>query len=238
MKQFKVWKTVELGAPIIINGCGLWYGEYGKEPQQVDLSATFATCGNCQYYLTSKCKGKEYCAICRHSIKYTITKLNNGCYQRRYQNFNEAINEAGKVSTRIHTKNYAQKILLNPAFTVNTNRQKIDLVYACVTDLNLSGAGEKIEKIYTRAKEYGLELCPAEVGPRLYLQLINYGWSWPGRFSIGMEPIEVDGMQYLFAMNDGDPYRTFFGMDASLNFDNYYFFVFVLPHPLKDEEVV
>ncbi len=65
--------------------------------------------------------------------------------------------------------NFVSKILGTPAFTVATEKTKIDLVKVTVAEL---GFKKDIggDQIYRRAQELGLELCSSEVGPQLRLQ--------------------------------------------------------------------
>lgn len=80
----------------------------------------------------------------------------------------------------------ANDILGNPAFTVATEETEVNLVKVSVAGLGFNG-GARISKIYSRAKQLGLKLCPAEVGPQLRLQYKNQPCGeW---FLIGMKPI-------------------------------------------------
>jgi hypothetical protein len=64
---------------------------------------------------------------------------------------------------------WADNILGQPAFTVATQETELDLVVISVADLGFKKATTR-KKIYARAEELGLNLCPVEVGPRLRLQ--------------------------------------------------------------------
>jgi hypothetical protein len=93
---------------------------------------------------------------------------------------------------------WASDILGKPAFTVATEENKVDLVVVSVAELGFKG-GAKREDIYGRARELGLDLCPAEVGPQLRLQhrdQLDNEW-----FLIGMEPIvDSDGYPHVFGV--------------------------------------
>lgn len=66
----------------------------------------------------------------------------------------------------IYVSSYAQDLLEKmPALKM---RETLDLVILSVKDLGLED-GATTEKIYAKAKEQGLELCPPEVGPALRL---------------------------------------------------------------------
>ncbi|KKR07242.1 MAG: hypothetical protein UT32_C0014G0001 [Parcubacteria group bacterium GW2011_GWC2_39_14] len=71
----------------------------------------------------------------------------------------------------IHIFDYAQSMLDSENFTTAEKPEPADLVRLKVRDLNL--ANPTTDNIYQKAKELGLELCPAEVGPRYRLQYTN-----------------------------------------------------------------
>ena len=88
-------------------------------------------------------------------------------------------------------------ILGKPAFTVATEETELDLVVVSVAELGFKN-GATSEQIYARAKELGLDLCPAEVGPQLRLQYKDQpNGEW---LIVAMEPITVsDGdLKLLF----------------------------------------
>lgn len=64
---------------------------------------------------------------------------------------------------------YAKSMMDNPDFATSRNREKIDLVKLKVGDLGFT-KNPTTDEIYARAKELGLELCPAETGPHLRLK--------------------------------------------------------------------
>src|SRR3989338_7539783 len=73
---------------------------------------------------------------------------------------------------------------------------EINLVRMTVADLGFE-FNATTEDIYARAKELGLDLCPAEVGPELRLQYPDQPlgeWS-----NVAMKPImDADGFLYIF----------------------------------------
>ena len=82
----------------------------------------------------------------------------------------------------------ADDILNKVVFTTSAVEKEIDLVNVSVGELGFTGNGATSKDIYNRAFEFGLELCPAEVGPQLRLQYheqTNHEW-----FRIAMEPID------------------------------------------------
>jgi hypothetical protein len=109
-----------------------------------------------------------------------------------------------------------------------TSETDINLVVLSVADLGFND-GAKYGEICRRAKELGLELCPAEVGPQLRLQ---YGDQPRGWLTISMNPVtDSDGDLILFYVerNAGDLwlYSDYGSSDKFWNSD--YSFVFVLP---------
>ena len=99
--------------------------------------------------------------------------------------FRRALTSAG---FRIGT--WANDILGQPAFTAAAAESTLGLVVASVADLGFNH-GATLKEIYARAKELGLELCPAEVGPQLRLQYPDQPrGEW---LFIAMEPIAGSG---------------------------------------------
>lgn len=83
--------------------------------------------------------------------------------------------------------NWANDLLGKPAFALASEETEVKLVKTTVVELGFP-EGATLEEIYARAKELGLELCPAEVGPELRLQYTDqpYG-EW--LTMIAMKPI-------------------------------------------------
>ena len=90
----------------------------------------------------------------------------------------------------IRIGDWASEILGQPAFTVASHELDLDLVVMSVAELGFKNSAKRSE-IYARARELGLDLCPAEVGPQLCLvykdQPLN---EW---LLIAMEPITDSG---------------------------------------------
>jgi hypothetical protein len=63
----------------------------------------------------------------------------------------------------------ADEILGRPAFAYATMKLEVELAIVSVAELGLEAEASSQSEIYARAKRIGLELCPAEVGPRLRL---------------------------------------------------------------------
>ena len=85
---------------------------------------------------------------------------------------------------------WGNDILGKPAFTVSKEEVEVDLVIKSVAELGFPNGATRA-KIYEKAIELGLELCPSEVGPQLRLQYLdqpNNEW-----LLIAMEPISGSG---------------------------------------------
>jgi len=95
--------------------------------------------------------------------------------------FRKAIKDCG-----MRISDWANDIIGKPEFTVNAGETEVDLVKVTVAELGFKD-GARRDQIYERAKEFGLELCPSEVGPQLRLQYKDQPLNeW---ILIGMEPI-------------------------------------------------
>jgi len=85
---------------------------------------------------------------------------------------------------------WALDILGKSDFTVAAEESKVDLIKVTIAELGFKN-GARCDQIYARAKELGLELCPAEVGPQLRLQYKNQpNGEW---ILVAMEPITDSG---------------------------------------------
>jgi hypothetical protein len=66
----------------------------------------------------------------------------------------------------------ADEILGRPAFSYGTMKTDVDLVLVSAADLGVE-TESSLAGVYKRARQVGLELCPAEVGPQLRLDYRN-----------------------------------------------------------------
>jgi hypothetical protein len=85
----------------------------------------------------------------------------------------------------------ADEILGRPAFAYATMNLEVKLAVVSVAELGLEAEASSLSEVYARAKRIGLELCPAEVGPRLRLDYRNQ----PLReaLDVAMEPVATYG---------------------------------------------
>ncbi|MFZ3054788.1 MAG: hypothetical protein WA091_02315 [Minisyncoccales bacterium] len=156
------------------------------------------------------------------SQKFEIWKIIRiGVFHNVYA-IRNAIEQAG-----MKIGNYANDIL--GKIDLAPSETNINLVVLSVADLGLKD-GTKYEEICERAKEIGLELCPAEVGPCLRSQYKNQP---NGEVIIAMEPVaDSDGDLKLFGVvREGNDdcwlYSYYAYSDRFWNSDCR--FVFVLP---------
>jgi hypothetical protein len=108
----------------------------------------------------------------------------------------------------IYVSIFAHELLTSPDFIASKIIEGTDLVRLSVEDLGFP-QGATTDEIYERAQQYGLELCPAEVGPHLRLS-----YSGDDMMFIAMKQISDRG---------GYPNIFFLGRDgAGLWLDAYY----------------
>lgn len=109
----------------------------------------------------------------------------------------EELRQAG-----VNISSFAQDMLHSPNFTTLKELQRLETVWVKVQDLGLSGT-PTTGQIYDRAKELGLELCPAEAGPHLRLA---YKYQPLGEgFVIAMKQIaDRDGDPHVFYLERDD----------------------------------
>jgi len=81
----------------------------------------------------------------------------------------------------------AAEIIGRPAFALNKEKSDVDLVVLSAPELGFDGERVAVADLYARARQLGLELCAAEVGPQLRLQYLDQPL---GEFlRIAMEPV-------------------------------------------------
>lgn len=75
---------------------------------------------------------------------------------------------------QVHINDLTKYLLKSKDFVTLENIKNVNLAILTVKNLGLSNKAPTLDEIYKRAEELGLELCPAEVGPRLQLQMQNF----------------------------------------------------------------
>lgn len=98
---------------------------------------------------------------------------------------------------------WANSLLISPNFKACAHEIEVELVLASLDELGFKD-GAKCKNICARAKEFGLDLCPPEVGPQLRLQYVDqprYEW-----LVIMMKPIaDLGGNLSMFNVgHDGN----------------------------------
>ncbi len=82
--------------------------------------------------------------------------------------------------------------LQSQKFKVNQTKTKLNLALVTVAELNFGCRKVSGCDVYKRALEFGFKLCPAEVGPQLFLQPPELSEDENTDLYIAMEPVEID----------------------------------------------
>jgi len=90
-------------------------------------------------------------------------------------------------SARIKLGVSADEILGRPAFPYARMKTDVELVVLSAAELGVESDESSLSDVYKRAKQVGLELCPAEVGPQLRLDYRNQPLG--EALDIAMEPV-------------------------------------------------
>jgi len=110
-----------------------------------------------------------------------------------------ALLEADRVRRGAEDWGVRDYAVSSPSFTVSATEIELKLVKFSVAELGFP-KGATGADIYARAKEQGLDLCPPEVGPCLFLgpQDRSRGWSMA---MMAMEPIRArDGVPCVWGI--------------------------------------
>ena len=76
------------------------------------------------------------------------------------------------ISQNIGLNELGLSIFNHKNFTTSPTREKLQTVEIFVGDLGFSN-GATTKEVYQKAKEFGLKLCPPELGPHMRLQYID-----------------------------------------------------------------
>ncbi len=90
-------------------------------------------------------------------------------------------------SARIRIGDSADEILGRPAFPYARTKTGVELAVLSAADLGVESDQSSLAEVYQRAREAGLELCPAEVGPQLRSDYRNQPLG--EALDIAMEPV-------------------------------------------------
>ena len=93
-------------------------------------------------------------------------------------------------SAGIKIRDSANEILARPAFPYARVKTEVELALLSASELGVE-TESSLSDVYKRAKQVGLELCPAEVGPQLRLHYRNQPLG--EALYIAMEPIAAYG---------------------------------------------
>jgi hypothetical protein len=80
---------------------------------------------------------------------------------------------AALETAHVHVGDSANEVFGRPAFNWSHAKIESDLVSVVGADLGFGEAGASLARIYARAAQLGLELCPVEVAPYLPLQYVQ-----------------------------------------------------------------
>jgi hypothetical protein len=133
-------------------------------------------------------------------------------------------------SAGIKTGDAADEILGRPAFRYGTMKSDVELVLVSAADLGVE-TKSSLADVYKRARQVGLELCLAEVGPQLRLDYHNQPRG--ETLTIAMEPVATySGEPTILALANFAPSGLLLiGSDGRSEFmvPSTFRFVFALP---------
>ena len=134
---------------------------------------------------------RKLCGLVRFPVWKTI-KIGTGL--KTAEEFRQALNRE-----EFDVNEWANYILGKPDFTIVTQKIELNLVKTTARELGFK-IKVRCNQIFSRAKELGLELCPAEVGPQLRLQYKDQpNNEYP--LLIAMKPIAgLDGNLEVFSV--------------------------------------
>jgi hypothetical protein len=94
-------------------------------------------------------------------------------------------------TAKIKIGDSADEILGRPAFPYARTKTGVELAVLSAADLGVESEQASLAEVYQRARQAGLELCPAEVGPQLRLDYRNQPLG--EALDIAMEPVATYG---------------------------------------------
>ena len=108
---------------------------------------------------------------------------------------NTQVLEAELKQKGIYFHKYALKMIRSHDFVTLKQSEQINLVRLKVSDLGFSLLPPTRDQIYQKARDLGLDLCPAEVGPELRLK--HDGSPSGERLYVGMKHIDLPDEDYF-----------------------------------------
>jgi hypothetical protein len=108
----------------------------------------------------------------------------------------------------------AAEILARPTFTLGSHKTDVELVAVSPAQLGFTSDAVTLADVYARARQLGLELAAAEVGPQLRIQYFDQPM---GEFLIiAMEPIKTwSGEPIILNVANGGAGLILIGQDGS-----------------------
>lgn len=107
----------------------------------------------------------------------------------------------------------AAEVLARPAFTVRSQETYVELVALSPAQLGFTSDTVTLARVYERARQLGLELAAAEIGPQLRIQYLDQPM---GEFLIiAMEPIKTwSGEPIILNVANGGAGLILIGQDG------------------------
>src|SRR5262249_24301028 len=148
------------------------------------------------------------------------------------------------IQREIKIGDSADQILGRPAVPYATTKTDVELVLISAADRGVE-TDSSLADVYKRARQVGLELCPAEVGPQLRLQYRNQPRG--EALAIAMEPVATySGEPTILSLANFAPSGLLLiGSDGRSEFmvSSTFRFVFALPtnkrlEAMREPEVV
>lgn len=120
-------------------------------------------------------------------------------------------NELDRVGCNVGGQ--AAEILARPTFIIASHKTNVELALVSPTQLGFTSDRVTLANLYTRARNLGFELAPAEVGPQLRIQYFDQPI---GEFLIiGMEPIKTwSGEPVILNVANGGAGLILIGQDG------------------------
>jgi hypothetical protein len=108
----------------------------------------------------------------------------------------------------------AEEILARPAFTLSATKTSVELFAVSAAELGFRTDTASLSDIYTRARQLGFRLAPAEVAPQLRLQYFDQPIG--ELLIIGMAPIKTwKGEAVILTVGNGGAGLILIGQDGS-----------------------